>query len=326
MIFAYFRHSPVKRLLFILCVLISGYAGGRLYFSLTDGFALEHIASEYAYDARWDARPLTAQEQLSVDAILSQPFHYLGKGYQFYAFLSQDGTHVLKFFKYKRLRESSWGEYFGFIPMLEDYFLKKNLEKRKKLEGVFSSCKVAFDQLKKETGLLFVHLNKTDTLNRSVVLVDKIGKTYSVDLDKTEFLLQKKADLLGPYLDQLMEAGKTAEAKELLARIIDVILSEYSRGLSDNDHALLPNTGVIAGHPIHVDVGQFVLNEEVKQSEVSKQELFSKTYKLNQWLKSQYPELSQYLEAELRSIIGEQFASYRPSGLNLSGHPQFGNL
>lgn len=316
-------NSKLKKICLGICILLVGLAGRSYYEFLNDGFTIENISSDYSYDARWDVRPLTAKEIALTDVILNQKFTYLGKGYQFYAFLSQDGDYVLKFFKYKRLRIPCWLEYFDFIPIIKRYRLENMQRKCKKLEGAFNSCKVAFDHLSNEAGLVCVHLNKTHNLNKSIVVVDKMGWSHLIELDQMEFLLQKKAEMLGSYIDQLMNAGNIVEAKQLLTQIIEVVLSEYARGLLDNDHALLPNTGVIAGRPIHIDVGQFVLNEDAKLPQVYKQELFSKTYKLHRWIKNKYPELSQYLESELRSIIGDQFDFYRPSGQNLSGRPQF---
>jgi hypothetical protein len=307
----------------LVVLLVAVYGRGYYYEFLNDGFTVENISSDYAYDSSRDVRALSVKEAALTDMVLNQKFTYLGKGYQFYAFLSDDGDYVLKFFKYKRLRTPVWLQYFDFIPAVKQYRLENIQKKQKKLNGVFNSCKVAFDHLSDEAGLVCVHLNKTGTLNKSVIVVDKMEETHSIELDQTEFLLQKKAEMLGAYIDQLIGSGQIVEAKQLLSQIVEVILSEYARGLSDNDHALLPNTGVIAGHPVHIDVGQFVLNEDVKMPHVYKQELFSKTYKLNAWLKNRYPELSQYLEIELRNIIGDQFDFYRPSGQNLSGRPQF---
>ena len=58
-----------------------------------------------------------------------------------------------------------------------------------------------------------------------------------------------------------------------------MLVSEYRRGFADNDHATVQNTGVLDGRPIHIDVGQFVRNERVKEPRLFHQELFNKTWK-----------------------------------------------
>lgn len=91
-----------------------------------------------------------------------------------------------------------------------------------------------------------------------------------------------------------------------------MIHSEYRRGLADNDHALMQNTGVSQGNPVHIDVGQFVFNEEVKKSAVSHQELFTKTYKFKLWLRENYPELGEYLEQQLLLDLGPSYKTMQP--------------
>ncbi|MFQ5730237.1 MAG: hypothetical protein ACE5GN_07740, partial [Waddliaceae bacterium] len=76
---------------------------------------------------------------------------------------------------------------------------------------------------------------------------------------------------------------------------------------ADNDHALMQNTGVLEGLPVHVDVGQFVKNEAMKDSAIYNQELFNKTYKFRIWLQDKYPELLSYLDAELHHEMGDIF-------------------
>lgn len=306
----------LKKVLKYFCVLAvlsaALYGSGRLYYYITDGFTIGNITSDLAYDPRWDIRALSPQEQEQVDAILAQKFSYLGKGCQSYVFLSADGRYVLKFFKYQRFRPQMWLDYFSFIPFVDRYRLGKIEKKRNKMEGVFKSWKIAFEELQPETGLQFVHLNKSNHINKQLIITDKMGFQHSLELDNMEFLIQRKADMLCAYIKKLMSKGDVAEAQHLLSRIIALILSEYKRGYADNDHALMQNTGVLDGLPIHIDVGQFVKNEAAKEPQVYKQELFNKTYKFRKWLRKGYPELADYLEVQLRTVIGPQFNQLQP--------------
>ena len=74
----------------------------------------------------------------------------------------------------------------------------------------------------------------------------------------------------------------------------------------------MQNTGVAHGKPVHIDVGQFLFNDAVKQPSVFHQELFTKTFKFKLWLREQYPALGEYLEAELRQIIGPSYDQMQP--------------
>src|SRR5262249_25386451 len=138
------------------------------------------------------------------------------------------------------------------------------------------------------------------------------GQKHLVDLDKMEFCIQRRAELLCKTLLDFKEKNDLPGARNLIHQLLSLILAEYSRGLADNDHALMQNTGVANGKPIHIDVGQFVFNEAVKQPQIFHQELFNKTFKFKIWLNENYPELNEYLEQELKEIIGPEYMTMQP--------------
>ncbi|MBS4167431.1 hypothetical protein [Parachlamydia sp. AcF125] len=302
-------------LLFVCCV----YGGGRLYYYLTDGFSPDNIVTSFAYDPRWNMRPLQKQEQENLDQILKQPFYYLGKGCQSYVFESQDKQFVIKFFKYQRYRPKPWLEWFSFIPFVEEMRQQKMKKKQQKLERVYSSWKLSFDHLQNEGGLIYAHLNDHRDLKKRLTLYDKMGYKHSVDLDSMQFLIQKKASMICPTLDTWMAQGKVRECKQLLGDLTEMILSEHERGFVDEDHALMQNTAVLEGKPIHVDVGLFSQREEVKNKDVSHEELFKKTFKFRLWLQKQHPELGSYLEQKLYAVMGESFLSMELTELTQRG-------
>jgi hypothetical protein len=288
------------------------YGLGRLYFHLTGGFTLDNISSNFSYQSHLEIRPLTFSEKAVLNQALDQPYHYLGKGCQSYVFLSDDGQYVIKFFKYQRFRLQPWLVYFPPLPAIVKYREEKLEKKKQKLQGFLQSWKVAFENLKDETGLVFVHLNKTNTLNKQLTIFDKVGRCHVVDLDQMEFCVQHRAEMLCLTLLQFKEQGNLEESKTLITSLLNLIISEYHRGLADNDHALMQNTGVAQGQPIHIDVGQFVKNEQVKNPAIYHQELVTKTYKFKLWLKEFYPELAIFLEDSLRDIIGPVYDEMKP--------------
>jgi hypothetical protein len=300
------------RLVVITFLLFSLYGTGRLYYRLTGGFTIANITSDFPFQPQWEVRPLVASEEEEFSKAVDQPYTYLGKGCQSYVFASDDGQYVIKFFKYQRLRLQPWLTYFPPLPAIMQYRQEKIAKKWNKLDGFVRSWKVAFENLKDETGLVFVHLNKTHHLQRHVVLYDKMGQTHTVDLDQMEFCIQRRAHLLCETLLEHKAKGDLVGAQQLIHQLLDMILSEYARGLADNDHALMQNTGVAQGKPLHIDVGQFVFNEEAKQPVVFHQELFTKTFKFKLWLRDQYPELALYLEEELHRIMGPAYLTMRP--------------
>lgn len=300
------------RLLFLSLLVVSLYGLGRLYYHMTGGFMVSNITSDFPFQPQWEVRPLMESEQAELTKALEQPYFYLGKGCQSYVFASQDGEYVIKFFKYQRYRLQSWLAYFPPLPAIVKYRQQKMEKKWNKLDGFVQSWKVAFENLKNETGLIYVHLNKTDQLQKSVILYDKIDQKHVVALDQMEFCIQRRAKMLCDTLLEYKEKGDLAKAQQLIHHLLTMILAEYARGLADNDHALMQNTGVAHDRPVHIDVGQFVFNEKIKQPEIFHQELFTKTYKFKLWLRTHYPDLGAYLEQELHQIIGPAYSTMKP--------------
>lgn len=301
----------LHKLIPLILISLVLYGAGRLYFQVTGGFAISNISSDFAYNPRWETHPLGADEKLLLDKALSQKYTYLGKGCQSYVFSSADGEYVIKFFKYQRYRFPFWLEPIVSLPIFQNYKQQKLAKKETKRDIFFESWRVAFDELKNETGIVYVHLNKTKDLNKEILIKDKIGMEHKVNLDDFEFLVQRKATMLCPTIEKLMQAGKSGDAKDLLSRLVAVIYSEYTRGFADHDHALMQNTGVYAGQPIHIDVGQFAKDDKVKDPAIYKQEIFNKTYKFRIWLEDTYPDLLKHLDKQLQEALGDDFYTLR---------------
>lgn len=306
----YFRYT--LNILWIIVAICILYGLSRLYFHSTAGFSLHYIRSDLSYNPEWETRDLSPEEVQDVEYILSQKFTYLGKGCQSYVFGSEDGDYVIKFLKYQRMRAPSWIKSFTFVPTVNNYYLKKVKRKEKKRLNVFRGWHTAFEHLAEETGVVFVHLNKSNHLNRSLQIVNKAGLEISLWIDDYEFMIQKRASMLCDEIEGLVSDDQEEEALHLLQNLVTTIISEYQRGFADNDHALMQNTGVYYGKPLHIDVGQFVFDPSATDPEFYNQELYTKMYKFRIWLRQNYPTLCDQLECYLREKIGPQFDDMQP--------------
>lgn len=300
------------RCLWVFLCVLSLYGAGRLYYRLTDGFMESNIVYDVPQELRRDTRPLSQENKRALDAILAQEFHYLGKGCQSYVFSSQDGNYVLKFFKYQRFRPQAWLDAFAFIPLVDSYRLDKIAKKKRKLDNVLTSWKMAYEELQPETGVIYVHINKSGDWQKNLVIYDKLGLRHEIDLNGIEFMVQKRARMLCPELLRMKQNHDLGDAKAHIDSLLSLLLSEYQRGYADNDHALMQNTGVYAFTPIHIDVGQFVKNPIAADPNVYNQELFNKMWKFRIWLRQNYSELADYTDQRLEEIIGPSFATLTP--------------
>lgn len=126
--------------------------------------------------------------------VFAQPYDFLGKGAQFYAFSSRDGLYVLKLFK----------THHGFFAG------QKSKEERR--ARLFRSAGLAQDKLAKQTGLLQLHLHRTNGICPEVLIYDKLHIAHRLYLDEVAFVLQKKGETAESRLRRLFGRRRTSKS------------------------------------------------------------------------------------------------------------------
>jgi hypothetical protein len=234
-----------KCAIYLLAIAIGAVLIKQFCHKRTDGFALYKILSSLPFDPEWDSCFSDLEESGALSKILDQPFYYLAKGAQSYVFVSEDGQTVIKFFRIYHLRPPMWLNALCMPPTLQPYKIRKMIEKRSELRKDFSSYKIASETMKEETGLIYLHLNKTSHLNRRLTIYDKIGIAHELDMDKMEFLVQKRATLVYPAIDCLMKNQSLKAAKEAISALVSLLLTRYEKGIFDKDPDLNTNFGFL---------------------------------------------------------------------------------
>ncbi len=247
----------------------------------TAGFAVSRISSTLILDNE-ALPPLSNEQQIHLAAILGQKFRFLGCGGSFYAFVSEDDHYVVKFFKHHHLK---WNQ--------------------PKKERLVRSIKVAYESFKNETGLLYVRLNKILNFNYSLKIVDKIGIEHQIDLNNTEFLVQRKAEMIDNQLEALMKRRDCVGAKQLLGQLVQfchsMTLRLNEKGYFDHDPNINTNYGIIGDQIIKIDVGPFYPIDDPK----AKRQLDKLKMRLDRfrdYLNDHYPELAPSFAAELGKV------------------------
>ena len=308
-VIGYLMNPHKMRWMSLLLVGLLLFGAGRLYYRLTDDFRLANIQYTLPFEAPWKTDDLTFEESQALALIFEQSFFYIGKGSQCYAFASEDGQYVLKFFKFKHLKPSLMVDLLPPIPPFRAF--KQNCCERKirKLISLFSGYDLAYRQNRQQSGLLYLHLTPTHYLHLTATVVDKIGIKRKIDLDEVIFLVQRKGETLRDRLRTLLDQGNINEAKQTLADIMTMYVSEYKKGLFDHDHGVMHNTGFIGPIPFHLDVGKFKKDERFKQPAIYQQDLKLVVCKINAWIQKSYPQyylvLSHFLEQEYQAQIAE---------------------
>ncbi len=255
----------------------------------TAGFRVYEILSVMPNQERWETAPLALKER---DELLDQPFYFLGNGEQFYAFLGRDQKTVLKFFRHDHLSPRQLIRYLPLTQSIKTSLLSH--KSRSDLSPLFDSTKLAYDNLREETAFIALHLNKTRACFKPVEIFDKLGIRHQIDLDATEFVLQRRAEPFCSAIDRNMQNNDIDAAKQQIHSLITVIKKQCQKGITNTDAAFKRNFGSLNGSAVVLDMGSFLKDERVKDPAGERAELERLTARLQRWLKKHHPELLEY--------------------------------
>lgn len=283
-------------------VLIWGIIYG--YSRLTDGFSVREIKSSLSSDLQEKSLSLSEDRQENLKKILSQSFRYIGKGCQFYVFESNDGQFVLKFFKHKHLRPMYW---LREIPMPVKWHEKceeKIYRREERVRFLFSSCKLAYEELSEETGVMYLHLNQEPTLSVETKIIDKLGLGHTIFLDDYEYVLQKKAIRVAPTLATLLEKHQNDALHTKIHELSLLVQKRCEKGICDRDRSFVQNVAFSAeeNKAVFVDIGQFYKDEKIRSQEEMQADVLRRLGDMRYWAEQKFPALIPYVEAEIATI------------------------
>lgn len=248
----------------LVCVALSlpGFAK-----RLTQGFRIAKMQLEFPFHPEWEIHPDPA-----VHSILKQPFYFIGKGAQSYVFESKDRQYVVKLFRY-------------------DHPCCKS-----KILHLFNACKMAYDCLRKETGLIYIHLNPTPMDLPTLRCKDAVGRSYKIDLNQTRFALQKRAE---DFQVTLKKASQDPpEMKKRLDQFVDLLQDRTAKNILNSDPSLSRNFGFLEDRAIEFDFGNYRYSADLN----SRLEIDRYALKLRRWLSLNAPEWVAYLDERLEAI------------------------
>lgn len=208
--------------------------------------------------------------------ILSQSFTYLDRGAQCYVFASQDGEYVVKIFRFDRALISK---------------KRKKDSPMQKIESLFTACVLASEKAREETGILYLHLNRTKNQFPTFYAKGPLGQTISIPIDYYRFAIQKK---VVPFGDSLRDAyhSKSPDAmKKRIDSFLDILHSRVEKGIRNSDPSVGRNFGFLGERAFEIDFGNYSLNGSSKEKEIAHY-----TKRLRLWLSENAPEWVSYLD------------------------------
>lgn len=220
--------------------------------------------------------------------ILQQPFHYLGRGRQCFAFASEDGKYVLKCIRTDKFKVPFWMQLFSNLG-------KKRQEKiTQKKRLVFESFRIAKEELGDLTGTLAIHLGKSEKTKQLITIYDPLGIRHQLPLRNTLFILQYKRPLWSTAFKQ----SNAQEKQQLLDSFVDLVVTRAQKGILNRDPTFLPNYGFENGKTYQIDIGDF----RRVQNFVYQKALRDSLSPLQTWLKKTDPTLLDYLNSRIATL------------------------
>ena len=259
---------------------------GPLIRPINGGFAVGKLYHIYPSDSKWFAEPRESDEKIR--ELLNQKFYYFGKGGQCFAFLSEDQQYILKFFNQSHYEKN-----------YKRHQLKPGPLRR---ENDFSHTLLAYRELGEETGLLMLHLCPAKSPLKPLTLIDASHIAHSIDLNRTEFVLQKRMKLPMDALREAMEQGDEKRAKELLDALFAFIKKRLDKNLIDDDSKLYTNFGFIGDKVYQLDSGQI---SKITHSEDLRRDLEVfrlRNRRFHRWITTNYPTLLPHYLAHVESL------------------------
>jgi hypothetical protein len=255
----------------------------------TKGFSVKKILSEHSYSPRWDFGSPSDEQCALLDALASEPFTLIGSGKECYAFVNTSGTYVIKFFKQKHMRTQSALDYLPLAKHLKMLYQETVNRRQNHRNRLFTSYQIAYERLPFQTGVLYLHLNKTHHLKKTLHLLEPSGKKHTLDLDNMEFLVQKRAYSILETLSALMEDHQEERARACIHSILDLITERRALGIGDDDLNCTHNLGLIEEKAVQIDVGEFYLTLPTVPT---RDDFTAATDDLRRYLELHYPQLA----------------------------------
>ncbi len=269
---------------------------GKFAQNQTDTFTIRAITSDRSHYVRFETHPLNVEEQKELEQALSQPYYYYGWGGQVYVFFSEDGKYTLKFLKQRLFRRPWLLNHLPLPKLLHRFRDKRNWKRKDKFERDFFSYKVSFDEMQKESGLLYCHLNQTHDLNNTLEIIDRLGIHHFLELDRFDFLLQRKAERVVERLKRLESDPEALQ--ETFREILTLTKRCIDKGYYNRDPFIPHNCGFVGNQAIQIDVGRFLKRPYIQTEEGQKKELARILIPFEEWLMCHYPHLTPFFREE----------------------------
>lgn len=242
-----------------------------------------------------------------VDTILDQSFRYLDKGTQFFVFESEDKQHVIKFLRDHHLKPKFWVHLLRFPKFLDHYRKTEISHREEKCRKTTKGCQIAFERMQEKLGLVAMFFSAN--VQKSITVFDKIGRKHWIELKKTHFIIQKKADYM---LEEALLSAKGE--REKLFSLVDLffkgITYRCKKNICNSDPNVFKNFALINDSVVEVDFGDFFDNGKTLRPELFHHEINRYAKSFRKWASKNMPQILPCIDQQLEKELAQYKKEY----------------
>ncbi len=242
--------------------------------------------------------PMIPAPDAATRKILSQPFYYLGRGRQCFAFTSKDGKYVLKCPRTNIYNLPFWAR----VLPVSEYRKKQLKDKAWRQEFIFGSFRLAKEELQDITGVIATHLGESDPINEKITLVDAFGCSYDFPMEKMLFILQHKYSLWAPVFLGATKNNDITEQKRLLNGFIDTVIYRAKKGILDRDRSFVRNYGINGEKVCEIDIGAFFQLKDRDKTQIFQKAVHETLAAMQEWLAKENPQMVEFVKERLENL------------------------
>jgi hypothetical protein len=285
------------RKIFFLLILIGFCVGlGKVWYLRTNGFSVArlHGWTQALEGIWWDEE---------AEHIIAQDFHYLGRGRQAFAFVSNDGQYVIKFPRGDICKLPFW---LRALP-LEKRRQRQISRKAEREQSVLQSARLAMEELKDATALIAMNFSPETTNkkipNKSVHIIDKAGRSFHIPLRTTYFILQHKKKLFRDVIEEASARDGLVGVEKVLNDLFANILERTKKGILNRDGSFLRNYGFDEKGAYQTDVGSFYKVDNEPMQAVYLRSMALSVKPIRRWMKKKHPEWIEILDQKQECFL-----------------------
>jgi hypothetical protein len=284
-----------------------GYTPFKEYYTQSDPFYLQKLPLTVTDPLSLYPPDLSAIRKTLPNSVINQSYRYLYEGSSAIVFISADNQYIFKILK----QNASSIPTLILPPGQHRYGVNHKEIDTTSLQphGLrYNSYLLAIDRLQKETGLIFLHLDRLQDLDTQLLVLDKKGQQRILSLDDYAFVFQKKGDPIYQTITKLMRNNQIDKAKALVGHTLQSVFTLCREVVIDESSVIKKHMSCIGEQCLFMDVEHFQRQKEMIDGIAYLQQVDDIIDSFEIWLKQKHPKLAIEAKNQITQLKQEHLA------------------